>query len=181
MTLIQETAFAGLWRVIGLDESGAVLSDHTEIGRFPGLLSRRLRDEPVWPLPESAVAGVRSAVAGVLSELRPRLASRIRVEDVQSHVVALTLLPLSQEDIVWMAKAFGVGPAVILSRGYGNCRITSTRVQNLWWVQYFNSEDKMILNTLEVAAVPDAAQAAPEDLLASASRLRDWAKELTEP
>ncbi|MBE1236489.1 hydrogenase expression/formation protein [Phaeovibrio sulfidiphilus] len=181
VTLIQETAFAGLWRVVSLDDAGVVVSDHTEIGRFPSVVSRRLRDEPRWSLPDSAVAGVRSAVAGVLAELRPHLESGIWVEDAQPHVVALTLLPLSQDDIMWMAQAFGVGSAVILSRGYGNCRITSTRVQNLWWVQYFNSEDKMILNTLEVAAVPDAAQAAPEDLLASAARLRDWAKELTVP
>jgi hypothetical protein len=25
-----------------------------------------------------------------------------------------------------------------LSRGYGNYRITSTTVEHVWWVQYFN-------------------------------------------
>jgi hydrogenase-1 operon protein HyaF len=61
-----------------------------------------------------------------------------------------------------------------LSRGYGNCRITSTRLANVWWVQYFNSMDKMILNTIEVVDIPEVARAAKEDFEESAERLGEW-------
>ena len=59
----------------------------------------------------------------------------------------------------------------ILSRGYGNCRVTSTRLAHVWWVQYFNSMDTLILNTIEVVALPEVALAAPEDLRESHQRL----------
>jgi hydrogenase-1 operon protein HyaF len=65
----------------------------------------------------------------------------------------------------------------ILSRGYGDCRITSTAVPHIWWVRYHNSMGTLILNTLEVTDVPQVACAAPEDLKDSASRLG----ELLEP
>jgi len=60
---------------------------------------------------------------------------------------------------------------VILSRGYGNCRITSTATRHVWWVQYFNSQEILILNTLEISEVPAVACAAQEDIDDSAQRL----------
>jgi hydrogenase-1 operon protein HyaF len=62
---------------------------------------------------------------------------------------------------------------VMLSRGYGNCRITSTLTRNVWWVQYFNSQDTLILNTIEISHVPDVACAAQEDIDDSAQRLHE--------
>ena len=82
-----------------------------------------------------------------------------------AHVVNLTLLPMSPEDMECLPLTLGVGAVTILSRGYGNCRITSTRLPNVWWVQYFNSMDTLILNTIEVSDVPEVA-------LASTGRLR---------
>ena len=61
----------------------------------------------------------------------------------------------------------------ILSRGYGNCRISSTGTRHVWWVQYFNSQDRTILNSLEITAVPSVACAAPEDITDSAQRLEE--------
>ena len=66
----------------------------------------------------------------------------------------------------------------LLSRGYGNCRITSTRLRDTWWVQYFNSMNSLILNTIEVTAVPEVALAAPEDFADSLSRLGEWLETL---
>ncbi|PVV25335.1 MAG: hypothetical protein B6D79_09440 [gamma proteobacterium symbiont of Ctena orbiculata] len=51
--------------------------------------------------------------------------------------------------------------------------MTSTAVQNVWWVQYFNSQDKNILNTLEIGDVPAVAAAAKEDIQESAQRLNE--------
>jgi len=41
-------------------------------------------------------------------------------------------------------------------------------------VQYFNSMDQLILNTLEVVQVPEAALAAREDYEDSIERLKEW-------
>ena len=67
----------------------------------------------------------------------------------------------------------GAGRVLILSRGYGNCRIVDTRLLNTWRVTYFNSSDIIILDTLEVCRVPDVACAAAEDLEDSAERLAE--------
>jgi hydrogenase-1 operon protein HyaF len=87
------------------------------------------------------------------------------------HVINLSLLPHTSEDIDFLTGTLGSGPLVILSRGYGNCRITSTATRNVWWVQYFNSQETLILNTIEISQVPDVACAAQEDVDDSAQRL----------
>ena len=71
-------------------------------------------------------------------------------------------------------QSLGVGPATILSRGYGNCRITSTRLASVWRVQYFNSMDRLILDTIEVGDVPEVALATGEDHADSVERLGEW-------
>ena len=91
-----------------------------------------------------------------------------------AHVINLSLLPMSPEDLQYLFDAFGTGTVSILSRGYGNCRITSTRLANVWWVQYFNSMDQILLNTLEVVDIPEVALASKEDYEESEERLREW-------
>jgi hydrogenase-1 operon protein HyaF len=46
----------------------------------------------------------------------------------------------------------------------------------VWWVQYFNSQDTLILNTLEVSDVPNVACASPEDIADSRQRLEEIMK-----
>ena len=89
------------------------------------------------------------------------------------HVVNLTLLPQTEDDLGFLDASLGKGRVTILSRGYGNCRITATAVRHVWWVQYFNSQDALVLNTIEVGDVPSVACAAPEDLADSALRLEE--------
>ena len=90
-----------------------------------------------------------------------------------AHLVNLSLLPLSLEDVGFMDQQLGTGRVLILSGGYGNCRITSTRVANTWRVVYYNSQDAMILNSVEVVDMPEVACAAHEDLVDSALRLEE--------
>jgi hydrogenase-1 operon protein HyaF len=65
---------------------------------------------------------------------------------------------------------------LILSRGYGNCRITNCCVPNTWRVVYYNSMDTVILNSVEVTDMPDVACAAPEDLADSTERITEVLK-----
>ena len=85
----------------------------------------------------------------------------------------LSLLPLSAGDSMHLDSQLGAGRVLILSRGYGNCRITNTCVPNTWRLVYFNSQDAVILDTIEVSDMPEVACAAREDLADSAERLTE--------
>jgi hydrogenase-1 operon protein HyaF len=91
-----------------------------------------------------------------------------------AHVVNLTLLPLSPEDTAHLDAVLDGGAVVILSRGFGNCRIPSTVARDVWRVQYFNNMPQtLILNTIEVTRMPEAAVAAREDIVETRARLAD--------
>jgi hydrogenase-1 operon protein HyaF len=177
---IQETAFAGIWRVLADDAQGRRVEDAIEAGPIPARVrevaraaSRRGGTMLQTPLPE----GVMNSPA-LLHELAD-LSAR-RSDTAPAHVMNLTLLPLSPGDVEHLVAALGEGSVSMLSRGYGNCRIASTGLRDCWWVQYFNSNDKLILNTLEVTAVPEAALAAAQDWEDSLERLAEWIEVMRE-
>jgi hydrogenase-1 operon protein HyaF len=76
-------------------------------------------------------------------------------------------------DIALIDHRLGTGRVLVLSRGYGNCRITNTGLRQGWRVVYYNSQDAVILNTVEVTNMPQAACAAPDDLQDSHERLQE--------
>jgi hydrogenase-1 operon protein HyaF len=96
-----------------------------------------------------------------------------------AHVVNFTLLPHTEEDLLWLDAALGEGAVTILSRGYGNCRVTATALAGVWRVQFFNSMDALILDTLEVTDMPEVVLAAREDLEDSARRLEQVLEAIT--
>lgn len=169
---IQETVFAGVWRVQEISGQGVVLRDSLHACAIPSevrqsALLGAIGDISAPPLRQ----GIMNAPA-ILNELLER--SGKHQAGQAAHVINLSLLPMSPEDLEYLFEAFGTGTVSILSRGYGNCRITSTRLANVWWVQYFNSMDQIILNTIEVVDVPEVALAADEDYQDSAERLGEW-------
>lgn len=168
---IQESVFAGVWRVIATDDDGRV-HDTLEVGAIPARLRAAAREDvrPEPAAPAELPPGVFNAPS-ILVELAEH---RQHWRDGQpAAVVNLTLLPVSPEDIGWIDHQLGTGRVVILSRGYGNCRITSTRADHTWRVVYYNSQDAVILNSVEVTGLPEVACAAPEDLADSAERLAE--------
>ena len=165
----QESVFAGLWRVVHSD-GGRVLHDTLEIGPFPQAVAAAAGGQPVPAPPALLPEGVMNAPA-ILAELRER-AGAWR-PGMPQHVMNLTLLPLTPTDSLLLEEQLGRGRVVVLSRGYGNCRITSTRVSNTWRVVYYNSADSVILNSIEVTDLPEVACAATEDLRDSHERLTE--------
>lgn len=172
---IQESVFAGVWRVRRCNSAGDVVRDLVEVGAVPACFieASRTGSRPdvaaVEPPP-----GVMSAPP-ILAEVGERAAAW-QAGDAP-HIINLTLLPLSAQDGRHLSAVLAAGPVVILSRGYGNCRITSTVVRNAWWVQYFNNMDRTLLDSIEITRVPEAASAAREDVADSAHRLGeviDW-------
>ncbi|RCX32848.1 hydrogenase expression/formation protein [Thioalbus denitrificans] len=170
--LAQESVLTGVWRLQHLDAAGRVRSHSVEVGDIPRALRTRAftgADTHLVPVHRGELPeGVINAPP-VLVELADH-ARGYRAGD-PNHVINLTLLPQTPEDLAYLETTLGTGSVDILSRGYGNCRITSTRLRNVWWVRHFNSQDLPILTTLEVVDVPAVACAAREDLEDSHERL----------
>jgi hydrogenase-1 operon protein HyaF len=170
---IQESVFAGVWRVMSF-VADVMVEDHLEVGAIPlGLRTAAIEDvasRNAPPLPDPLPSGVMNS---------PMLLTEIEDAWLQwqsgspPHVINLTLLPMDVPDISFMDHQLGTGRVLILSRGYGNCRITNTRMPNCWRVVYYNSQDLVILNTVEVIDLPEVACAAVVDLQDSHERLAE--------
>ncbi len=175
---VQETVFAGVWRQQHFDHDGALLHDLLVAAPVPPVLLQLARETsslqlPGLPLPEGAM-NVPAMVAE-LAEAMQRCGP-----GAPAHVINLTLLPLSPPDVAHLDALLGAPRVVILSRGFGNCRISSTAARHVWRVQYFNNMETLILNTLEVTELPEVAVAAREDLLDSHERLADLVQWMSE-
>lgn len=161
---IQESVFAGVWRLRRYDADDRLLADWLEVADVPETICQQT-GRPMAPPPPPG-PGLASAPA-LLAEIAERAGRP------EPHVINLSLLPFGPADGHYLDAALGRGAVSILSRGYGNCRITATAVDRVWWVQYFNSQDALILNTLEIADVPEVARAAREDLEDSRERFAE--------
>lgn len=165
---IQESVFAGVWRLRGRDAEGLSYADRVEVGDVPAAIRNAVKTGRPIPMQAVPGPGVINAPA-LLAEIAEQTARPVG----STHVINLSLLPFSPEDGAWLDEHLGRGRVTLLSRGYGNCRITATGIARVWWVQYFNSQDALILNTLEVSDVPEVARASAEDLEDSAERLAE--------
>ncbi|MEW8030411.1 MAG: hydrogenase expression/formation C-terminal domain-containing protein [Candidatus Thiodiazotropha sp.] len=170
---IQESVMAGIWRIRYFNQQEETTADTIEVAQVPRLCRRHVFSQAA----HRVASELKSIPEGVLNAPPLLVEINDKVAEYrpgrESHVINLTLLPQTEQDLAFLIERLGEGPLTILSRGYGNCRITSTAVQNVWWVQYFNSQDKNILNTLEIGAVPAVAAAANEDIQESARRLSE--------
>jgi hydrogenase-1 operon protein HyaF len=174
----QESVFAGLWRVVELDSAGQLLADWLEAAPLPAAVLAAARDGARDSLMPVEIANGAMNSPALLHELQAQLKSRKPGD--RAHVLNLTLFPMTPEDHQMLERALPVGGVAIISRGFGNCRITSTAARNIWRVQYFNSMNTLILNTIEVVDVPEVALAAAEDLDDTRARLAeliDWMSE----
>jgi hydrogenase-1 operon protein HyaF len=167
---VQETVFTGVWRQQHL-RGTHLLHDYLLAAPIPpvvGLLAAERAQGRLRELPLPAGAMNVPALVNELQEAMDKSGA-----DVPSHVINLTLLPLSPEDAAHLDAVLDGGSVVVLSRGFGNCRISSTAARNVWRVQYFNNMQTLILNTIEVTTMPEVALAAREDIVETRGRLAD--------
>lgn len=170
----QETVLAGVWWLQRIDAAGALQSQWLEVADVPEIA--RQRAFAAQAIPEIGADNLPEGIlnAGpVLVELLDVAREHQKTPREMPHVINLSLLPFSPEDHACLNAQLGQGAVVILSRGYGNCRIGGCAVPGIWRVQYFNSTDQLILDTLEVVEIPQVACAAKEDLEDSAERLQE--------
>jgi hydrogenase-1 operon protein HyaF len=168
---VQESVFSGVWREQHVDAAGALLHDYLLAAPIPPLVGRLARDTASARLRDIPLPAGAMNVPALVHELQSAM-DRC-TPDAPAHVINLTLLPLSPEDIAHIDRVLDGGAVVVLSRGFGNCRISSTGARHVWRVQYFNNMQTLILNTIEVVGMPEVAIAAREDLLESHERLAE--------
>ena len=168
---IQESVLAGVWRILHLDDEGRVVADLLEVAPYPYVLSVAFVDSR--PVDTTAVEdGAEMANAlPILVELDE--AVRRYAADGAEYSINFSLLPTTADELEFIDARLGRGPVNVLSRAYGQCEVISTQTPNTWWVRYYNGMGKLILNTLEVVAVPGVVTAAEEDLRDSAARLQE--------
>lgn len=171
---IQLTVFAGIWRVRYYElGSGELAADMLEIGSVPRVVSVGSfpNSEPHWRLDAASLPpGVVSAPA-LLTDLLDR--SEAYAPGERPYVLNLHQVPHGAEDMQFLVQSLGKGPVTVLSRARGHCRINSTRLPFVWWLQHYAAADSMILNTLEVIDVPQAVSVSPFDLQRGATHFAE--------
>jgi hydrogenase-1 operon protein HyaF len=173
----QETAFAGVWRV-RVHSAGPhqPSQDTLEACAIPDAIRHGARGKTRLDFPPEPPGLMNAPV--LIREIAAHAAAY--QAEGKTQVINLSLLPVTPQDLEYLDTALGRSGVSLLSRGYGNCRITATALDGVWWVQYFNSSDTLLLNTLEVVAMPEAALAAAEDLADSIERLEECLVSLRE-
>lgn len=168
---IQEATMAGLWRVRAYADNRRQSDDYVEVGPFPTVARRALVQQVRPDIHFDADAGGTMNVLPILAEVRDH-ARRYRPGD-DGHVINLSNLPVTPEDLALIETTLGEGPVRALSRGYRTCRVVSTACRHVWRVMYFDAEDRLLVHMIEVVDVPTAVLATPEDM-------RDGARKLAE-
>lgn len=171
---VQETVFSGVWRQQHFSPDGQLLHDLLLGAPIPPLLQLLAQERSSSALRRLPLPAGAMNVPALVHELQEAVLTSVELgAAAPPHVFNLTLLPLTPEDSGHLDALLDGGAVVILSRGFGNCRISSTAVRNVWRVQYFNNMQTLILNTLEITEMPEVAVAAQEDLAESAGRLAE--------
>lgn len=170
---MQETVFAGVWREQHRGDDGALRHDWLRAAPVPALLPALAAEQAQPRLRQLPLPPAAMNVAAVVTELQDAMERCAADPAAPPHVVNLTLMPLSPEDNAHLDALLEGGAVTLLSRGFGNCRISSTAARHVWRVQYFNNMQTLILNTIEVVRIPEAALAAREDLVETRDRLAE--------
>ena len=168
---VQETVFPGTWRQQHFDAGGALLHDYLLAAPIPPVVGAIASESALPRLRALELPAGAMNVPALIHELQDAMDRS--GPGMPAHVINLTLLPLSPEDTAHIDQVLDGGSVVILSRGFGNCRISATAARNVWRVQYFNNMQTLILNTIEVTPMPEVAIAAREDLVETRGRLAD--------
>lgn len=168
---IQESVFTGLWRCLEVDAQGCLVQDWLEAAAMPQVAIDAARAASADGVAELDVPSGAMNSPALLAEIASELAARS--PGAAAHTINLTLLPMTPADHVVLERALPVGPVAIMSRAFGNCRVTSTSTRDVWRVQYFNTMNTLILNTIEVVEMPESAIASAQDLLDSRTRLAE--------
>lgn len=159
---IVETSLTGLWRVG---------EDRLELAAVPQAVLDAVAGLPAADtLPES-VEGGSMPLHAILHELRHHVSPR--APGAAPHVIALSHAPLTPADLELLDRCLGRGPVAMTVPGYGCCRIAATAFRDVWRVRYYNRDDTLLVDSLELGDVPQAIRATDEDLAETRAQRAD--------
>ena len=178
---IVESVFIGVWRVQYF-ANGVQVADEIEVGHLPRVIASSAKRHAVRDLEKTDVTFPEGAMnsPAILAELKTVLENR-QAGDAP-FTINMSHLPMSEVDNSIINDTLGMGSVYMISKGMGNCHISSTLVPDVWRVQYYNNAQAnlLILNTIVVTDLPQEALASDDDLADSARRLSEYADWLTE-
>jgi hydrogenase-1 operon protein HyaF len=159
---IRETSLPGVWLVDAPGRQGI------EISLVPTLIAQAAARPPrPLDLPEVLADGAMN-VRPVLGEIAHHLSA-----PDQTHEINLTLLPMTEEDHRVLADALGPARVDLWTRGYGSCHVVLTELGRVWRIRHFTSEERLILDLVQVGGIPVAIAATLEDMADAQTRIRE--------
>lgn len=178
---IQETRYTGVWRVIVDSAAGERIGDRLEIGAVPAVILDEAEHGGTThgAIPDASGHDLMNAPS-IASEIVAAQAEALGRQRAGSHVINFSLLPVTPADIAWLDNMLGTGTVSLFSTGYGKCTVVATGWRHVWRVRYFDGSNKVLLDTLEIARIPEVVVAAAEDLADSLRHLREIAAWLEE-
>ncbi|WP_321574943.1 hydrogenase expression/formation protein [Paraburkholderia franconis] len=178
---IQECRYPGIWRVIVDSANGVRIDDRIEIGAIPAAILNEARHSGTTQgtIPDTSGHNLTNAPF-IASEIVAAQARAVSWHGAGSHVINFSLLPVTPADVAWLDNMLGAGTVGIFSTGYGKCTVIATTWRHVWRVRYFDGSNKVLLDTLDIALIPEMVIASAEDLMDSLRHLREIVKWLEE-
>jgi hydrogenase-1 operon protein HyaF len=170
---IQESRYAGVWRVVTLGADGQRRDDHLEIGAIPRIVLEQASTAPTGVQLPSAEGHDLMNAPSIASEIAAAHARAVETGGAGNHTINFSLLPVSPADLAWLDTMLGEGSVGLFSTGYGKCMVLATALRHVWRVRYFDGAGKILLDTLEITRIPEVVLAAPDDLADSMQHLRE--------
>ncbi|GEM_PF-6906634 len=179
---IQESSIPGVWRIKHINHLDKVGTDYLEVTTFPTAILSKCHalnnketleeqlshDQPIDLMLQDAVNHNKHAL---LNELNYR-GKNYNSSD-ETFVINLTASSMNDGELEELANQLGVGQVDLYSKAYGNCQISATSCVNTWWIKYFDAQENVMLETLEIVDIPTIASSSYRDIALSAMRLKN--------
>lgn len=123
------------------------------------------------PLPTQQVDGLSGNADAVLHEIVALLETYTTTGEMGA--IDLHSLPLTPADYELLRATLTEGEVHAHINAIGNSDIHETCYPGVWWLTYYNAEDDVVAELLEVTSVPQILKAPEEDMRDGLARLRD--------
>lgn len=97
------------------------------------------------------------------------------------RTIYLSQFPMSEEDVAELKQALGTGAVAIASNRQDRTVWREAAIAGVWWGEYYTggrytSPEKMTLQTIEIGAFPELAEAQRDDVADGLNALRARAR-----
>jgi HupH hydrogenase expression protein, C-terminal conserved region len=87
------------------------------------------------------------------------------------HLIDLSTMPMSAADRRALEQALGTGELTMELAALGRSQIRETSISGVWWVRHEDPQGRTLAEQVEVAFVPEIAQAHASDIERGRARL----------